>query len=75
MKSREYYTLLDTDTWVPKKGDIVAYCPSGTVESNGHTVLSVFGSQTGVMVAFISGRRAHVSIDLLRRDAPERGPL
>lgn len=77
MEAIKYQEALKRGTWVPKKGDVVAYHPiiGEPAESNGHTVESVFPAASGHMVAFISGKRAHVAIEALSRDMLERGCL
>lgn len=75
MNSKDYHERLKSGVWVPQKGDTVAYHPkiAGPAESNGHTVLSVFPAASGHMVAFITGKRAHVAIESLSKADPRTG--
>lgn len=77
MKAIDYQNKKNRGEWVPEKGDIVAYHPiiGGPAESNGHTVKSVFPAACGTMVAFISGKRAHVSTDALSEASSMTGPM
>lgn len=83
MKSKDYYDELKKKQkgvicrWVPVKGDRVNYSSiiGEPPDSFNHEVLSIFLAASGRMVAFISGKRAHVAIEALTKYEESAMPL
>lgn len=67
MTAADYQQRIKIGVWVPRRGDIVSYHPiiAGPAETTGHKVTSVFPAASGHMVAFITGKRAYVSVEAL----------